>query len=53
MTDESNPACPRDECGGDLSYGALLDTVTGQRGWGCDECDYAFSTGELKRKGAL
>lgn len=47
------PECPRGDCGGELSYGALLDCVTGQRGYGCDTCDYAFTKGELKRKGVL
>ena len=32
-----------------LSGGVLLDTVTGQRGYGCPECDYAFTVGEVRR----
>ena len=29
---------------------ALLDTVTGQKGPGCPECDRSFSFGQLRRQ---
>lgn len=41
--------CPN--CDGELEYGALLDTVTGQRGYGCDTCSMGYTTSELRRKG--
>lgn len=43
--------CPN--CDGNLLYGALLDAVTGQRGYGCDSCTMGYTTGELKDKGVL
>ncbi len=43
MTD--TPTCLR--CGSELDYGALLDSVTGQRGWACNECNVAYSSLEV------
>jgi len=43
MTDTQT--CPG--CGATLEYGALLDCVTGQRGWACDECNVAYSSLEV------
>jgi len=37
--------CPK--CGAALEYGALLDCVTGQRGWACDECNVVYSSLEV------
>jgi hypothetical protein len=37
--------CPK--CGASLDYGALLDTVTGKRGWACDECNVVYSSLEV------
>jgi predicted RNA-binding Zn-ribbon protein involved in translation (DUF1610 family) len=36
----SNPDCPN--CGNELEAGALLDCITGQRGYDCDNCDMAY-----------
>jgi len=47
------PTCPHCSTDAQLKAGVLLDTVTGQKGYGCDECNTAYSTGELKRLGAL
>ena len=49
----SEYSCPRDECDGELEYGALLDARKGIRGYGCDECAYGFTTGDLKRRGVI
>ncbi len=43
MTD--TPTCPG--CGAELDYGALLDTVTGQRGYACGECNVVYSSLEV------
>lgn len=32
------------DCGTVLEYGALIDTVTGQRGWACNECNVVYSS---------
>ncbi|WP_155119937.1 hypothetical protein [Haloarcula rubripromontorii] len=37
--------CPK--CGGSLEFGAFIDTVTGQRGWACDECNIVYSSLEV------
>jgi hypothetical protein len=39
--------CPK--CGTSLEYGALIDTVTGQRGWACDECNVTYSCLEVNQ----
>ena len=35
------------KCGSALEYGALLNYVTGQRGWACDECNVTYSPLEV------
>ena len=45
--------CPRDGCDGELEYGVFVDAQLGIRGYGCDECPYAFTTGDLKRRGVI
>jgi len=35
------------KCGDSLEYGALIDTVTGKRGWACDECNIVYSSLEV------
>jgi ribosomal protein S27AE len=37
--------CPK--CGASLEYGALIDTVTGKRGWACGECNVVYSSLEV------
>lgn len=40
--------CPQGDCDGTLEYGALLDAVTGQRGYGCDTCTMGYTMTDLE-----
>lgn len=45
---ENSKACPK--CDSGLESGELLDCVTGQRGWACEDCDVVYSPLEVNAR---
>jgi len=44
--------CPNG-CDRELEYGRFVDAREGIRGYSCPNCEYIWTTSELKRKGVI